>query len=70
MLLLTFYSVYTQRDVCLSSLGIWLKNPGNEDILALQIVFLGDAKIKSRVFYNCWSILHAKTYFCMEKESL
>lgn len=37
--------------------GIWLKDPGNEDILALWIVFLGGAKKKSQVFYNCWSIL-------------
>lgn len=36
----------------MGGLGTWLKDPVNEDILALWIVFLGDVKKKSRVFYN------------------
>lgn len=40
----------------MGDLGIQLKDPG-KDILDLWIVFLGDAKKKSQVFYNCSSIL-------------
>lgn len=37
----------------MSGLGIWLNDPGNEDILALWIVFLSEDQKKSQVVYNC-----------------